>query len=191
MDKNYKNKLKIWSIYFLIIVLTIFIHEIGHSIPAWFNGYKSVPTLTKNYSPDMPVKIQNIVSLGGVSVTVIILILGIILYGIKKYNFKENIFAGVLVMPSIYTLRFILMGRGHDDAEFQEAQAALGLSYSGHALDWIFLILVIIAIILWYIKAKPNPKILSIIFTGSILTLIFVIILQIVNNKIFDPIFLK
>lgn len=94
-------------------------------------------------------------------------------------------------MLSIYTLRFISFGIGYDAAEFQEAQAALGLSYLGHALDWIFLILVIIAIILWYIKVKPNLKMLRNLFAGSILTLIFMITLQKVNNKIFDPILLK
>lgn len=86
MNNNYKNKLKIWSIYFLIIVLTVFIHKIGHSIPAGFNGYKSVPTHTKNYLQDLPGKIQNIVSLGGVTASIILLLLGMFIYEFKKSN---------------------------------------------------------------------------------------------------------
>jgi Na+/phosphate symporter len=83
----------------------------------------------------------------------------------------------------------MLKGRGHDATEFQEAQSALGLTYSGHFLDWFFLILFILGAIIWIIKARPSYQILGRLILGVILTAIFLIELQTLNNAIFDPIF--
>jgi hypothetical protein len=85
-------------------------------------------------------------------------------------------------------LRFILKGRGHDTTEFQEAQSALGLSYSGHSLDWIFLILFVFGVVVWIIISKPHYKIIGRLSVGIVLTFIFIVGLQVINNAIFDPI---
>ena len=89
----------------------------------------------------------------------------------------------------MYTLRFILVGRGHDATEFQEAQAMLGLNYSGHFIDWLFLALFLTGSLVWIIKSKPDFKITGRLFAGVILTAIFVVGLQVLNNAVFDPIF--
>ena len=60
------------------------------------------------------------------------------LYQIRIFKYNSAVLADAIAMPGMYTLRFILTDRRHDATEFQEAQSALGLSYSGHSLDWIF-----------------------------------------------------
>ena len=100
-------------------------------------------------------------------------------------GFKDS----TLASPGMYVLRFFLVGRGHDATEFQEAQSALGLSYSGHFLDWFFLAIFICGVIVWIIKSKPRFGMTGKLLIGFVVTLIFVVGLQIINNKIFDPIF--
>lgn len=53
----------------------------------------------------------------------------------------DAVLAGVLLIPGFYTVRFLLVGRGHDGLEWQEAQSALGINPSGHAIDIMFLVL--------------------------------------------------
>jgi hypothetical protein len=43
--------------------------------------------------------------------------------------------------------------------------------------------------ILWVVKSRPNYKVGGRILLGIILTVIFIVQLQSINNKIFDPIF--
>ncbi len=190
MKIEIKNELKTWSVYFGIVLLSIFIHELGHSITAWLNGYKSVPTLAKEYVLEtIPPHLQTYVSLGGILGSVFFALGTLFFFLTGKSKFNSAIIAGALASPGIYTLRFVLNGRGHDATEFQEAQSALGLNYSGHSLDWLFLVLFITGIIIWYFKSKPNYKILGRLIIGSILTFIFLVELQNLNNAIFDPIF--
>jgi hypothetical protein len=51
------------------------------------------------------------------------------------------------------------------------------------------LLLFIIGIIIWIIKSKPRFKIMGRLIIGVLLTLVFVVGLQAINNAIFDPIF--
>lgn len=185
-----KDEFKIWVVYFTTIFLSVYIHEVGHSIPAWMYGYHSIPTPAKEYiSVNLPPDIQHYVSLGGVLGSLLVSTFILFLYLIKTNRFNSALLAGAMAMPGMYTLRFILTGRGHDATEFQEAQSALGLNYSGHSLDWIFLTLFILGAIVWIIKSKPNYKVIGKLAVGFILTLIFVVGLQVINNAIFDPIF--
>lgn len=92
-------------------------------------------------------------------------------------------------MPGMYSFRFFIAGRGHDATEFQEAQAALGFSYSGHSIDWILLGLFLAGSLIWLIKEKPRFRMAGRLVIGFILTLIFVVAFQSINNAIFDPIF--
>jgi hypothetical protein len=68
-----------------------------------------------------------------------------------------------MTLPGFYTLRFVLAGRGHDGTEFQEAQAALGLSYTGHGLDWLFVSLFVAATVFWFWRARARltPKLVA------------------------------
>jgi hypothetical protein len=190
MKIEYRAELKIWLIYFMTILFSTYIHEIGHCIPAWINGYRAIPTPAKEYiSITIPFGLKQYISLGGIIGTVMVAIIILILYSVNPYNFNSALLAGAIATPGFYTLRFILAGRGHDATEFQEAQSALGLNYSGHSLDWIFLLIFSIGVIIWVIKLKPSYKVIGRIFIGFVLTLIFIVGLQSINNAIFDPIF--
>ena len=149
-----------------------------------------MPTPGKTYTVDaIPADLQQYVSLGGILGSSFVVFLIFFLCLKKCFNFSSAILAGTLAAPGMYVIRFILKGRGHDDTEFQEAQSALGLSYSGHFLDWFFLILLIVGIGIWVIKSSPKINILGRLLIGIILTFIFFIALQDVNNAIFNPIF--
>ena len=51
----------------MTILISVFIHEIGHCIPAWINGFQAIPTLAKEYiSNAIPMKFKEYVSLGGI-----------------------------------------------------------------------------------------------------------------------------
>jgi hypothetical protein len=99
--------------------------------------------------------------------------------------------AGAITPPGFYTLRFILAGRGHDATEFQEAQAALGLSYSGHAIDWLFISPFVIATVFWFwrTRARPTPRLVARLVVGAIAALVLLALLQTINNRVFDPLF--
>ncbi len=185
-----KVELKIWSIYLTTILISVYIHEIGHCIPAWIHGFQAIPTPAKEYISDaIPMDLKQYVSLGGIIGSILFSLIVILLYIIKPFRYNSAILAGAIVTPGIYTLRFILVGRGHDATEFQEAQSAIGLGYSGHSLDWIFLILFLLGIIVWIFKSKPHYKIIGRLSVGFVLTVVFAIALQEINNAIFDPIF--
>jgi len=188
--KNIKPEFKAWGVYFITLLFANFFHELGHCIPVWTHGYSAIPTPAKWYSlSSIPPDLNKYASLGGIINSVIFSIF-VILYFLKgSFKYKSALLAGGIAMPSIYTLRFILRGRGHDETEFQEAQSALGLSYSGHFVDWIFLSLLILGIAAWIIKSKPGIKILGRLLIGAILSIAFIVLLQKLNNLIFDPLF--
>lgn len=185
-----KRGLDIWVVYFITILLTVYIHEVGHCIPAWIHGYWAVPTPAKEYiSVRIPANLFPYISLGGVMGTIISTITVLVLYQFRTHRFGSSILAGAIVTPGFYTLRFILVGRGHDSTEFQEAQSALGFSYPGHSLDWVFVILFLLGIAVWIIKSKPNYRITGRLLIGFVLTIIFIVGLQKINNAVFDPLF--
>ena len=67
MIKNNKYGIKKWAIYFAVVVLSFFVHELGHCIVAWLHGKRAIPTPAKEYlldsvSPDL----SRYISLGGV-----------------------------------------------------------------------------------------------------------------------------
>jgi hypothetical protein len=190
MDKKVKTEINIWLIYFVTLFFSVYIHEIGHCIPAWINGYRAVPTPAKEYVfTTIPGPIAQYISLGGIVGTVVFSLTMLIIFSVKPNGISSALLAGAIAMPGMYTLRFILAGRGHDATEFQEVQAALGFNYSGHSLDWFFLLLFLAGAVIWIYKSKPRFKIIGRLFIGFILTFIFVAGLQTVNNLIFDPVF--
>ena len=190
--KNIKLEFKEWSTYLITLLLANFFHEVGHCIPAWTQGYSAIPTPAKEYTlSSIPPGLANYVSLGGIISSIVFSVL-IIMYFLKgSFRYNGALLAGGLAMPAIYTLRFIVSGRGHDGNEFQEAQSALGFSYSGHFVDWVFLALLVPGIVIWIKKSKPHIKILGRLLIGAILSIIFILLLQKLNNSIFDSIFLE
>ena len=188
--KNIKTEFKVWSAYFITLLSANFFHELGHCIPAWTHGYSAIPTLAKMYTSDsIPLHLAKYDSLGGIINSVLFTVLVIIYFAKSFSKYNSAVLAGGIAMPSIYTLRFILNGRGHDQTEFQEAQSALGLNYTGHFIDWLFLFLLMLGVAAWIIKSKPRIKIIGRLLIGAVLSLTFIVLLQKINNSIFDPIF--
>jgi glucan phosphoethanolaminetransferase (alkaline phosphatase superfamily) len=135
--------------------------------------------------------VQRAIALGGILGTVLALLGALWLYLKSPAAQASAVLAGASFLPGFYTLRFLIAGRGHDATEFQVAQAALGLSYSGHALDWFFLIAWIAIALVWVLKCRTRPgiRILWKWLKGAALGLLLLTGLQMTNNMIFDPIF--
>lgn len=190
MPLKINTETRVWGIYFLTLLLAIYFHELGHCITAWIEGVRAIPTPAKEYiNHDISESLQQKVSLAGIIGTVSFTVLSIIFFIVKNLKYSSALLAGALAMPAMYTFRFFLVGRGHDATEFQEAQAALGFNYSGHSIDWVLLVLFLLGAGIWFIKAKPGFKIAGRLVLGFIITLIFVVTLQSLNNAIFDPLF--
>jgi hypothetical protein len=173
-------------------VASIFIHEIGHCAVAWFLGCPAIPTPAKEYilRPLSPAS-QNQVALGGIIGTVAVLV-GALFWMLRQPTpTRSALLAGAMMAPGFYTLRFFLAGRGHDATEFQEAQAAMGWNYSGHALDWMFLGLFVMAAALWFWRTRPclTCRLAGRLFIGAVAALVVLVLLQSVNNAVFDPFF--
>ena len=183
---------RLWFVFVGALVASFCIHEIGHCAVAWVHGCPAIPTPLKEYilGPVSPA-VQNAVALGGVvgTVTALLGALGWLLC--RPSATRSALLAGAVTAPGFYTLRFLLAGRGHDATEFQEAQAAMGLSYSGHALDWIFLGLFVLAAAVWFwrTRARLTPRLAARLLSGTLAALVIVVLLQSINNAVFDPLF--
>lgn len=181
---------KSWLYYFITVFIGIYLHEIGHCVVAWFYGKRAIPTPAKEYLLDVvsPV-VQQHISLGGILGTVFFSLTLFYLYLKAPHKFPLSIYAASLASPGIYSFLFALKGRGHDATEFQEAQAAMGFSYSGHFVDYLFLVILMAGLFFWIYKSKPAIKILPTLVIGFVLTVVFIVGLQTINNRIFDPLF--
>ena len=126
-----------WLVFAVAIVGSVFIHELGHCTVPWLHGYPAIPTPAKEYIlKPLPEGVQNQMALGGVLGSVIALVAASVWVQLRPSAISSSVLAGAMTASGFYTLWFILAGRGHDGTEFQEAQAALGLSYAGHGVDW-------------------------------------------------------
>jgi hypothetical protein len=181
-----------WLVFVAAIVASFCVHELGHCAVAWLHGYPAIPTPAKEYIlRPIPETVQYQVALGGILGSVVALFAAV--FWPQRYPTLTGsaVLAGAMTPPGFYTLRFILAGRGHDATEFQEAQAALGLSYSGHAADWLFVSLFVIAAAFWFWWVRPRLtlRLAARLLIGAIAALIVLVLLQSVNNAVFDPLF--
>lgn len=184
-----KAEARLWAVYFFTVLLSIFVHEFGHCMVAWIHGFSAIPTPAKAYlTGALPDAIANDFSLGGILGTVLVSIATVVIFFFNTTRYRE-VLAGGIAMPGLNTLRFLLQGRGHDGTEFQEAQAAMGLSYEGHFLDWMFTAFLIAGFAPWLIWCKPLFRKFGRLVIGIIVTVFFVVFLQKANNWIFDPFF--
>ncbi len=183
---------KSWLLFAGSFVGAVYIHEIGHCIFAWLQGCPAIPTPAKEYflRPPPPGS-QNLISLGGIIGSVVVLIGAMCWLLFKPDATRSALLAGAMTIPGFYTLRFLLAGRGHDATEFQEAQSAVGLSYSGHTLDWFFLVFFVAAGVFWFWRIHPriSIRLFGRLILGAVVALVLVVVLQSANNAIFDPIF--
>jgi uncharacterized RDD family membrane protein YckC len=179
-----------WLALAAAIVGAVSIHEIGHCVVAWMNGYVAIPTPAKEYLLSSPTPaVQKWIDLGGVVGSVVTLLGAMAWLRRRPDATRSALLAGALTLPGAYALRFWLAGRGHDGTEFQEAQAALGLSPSGHALDWFFVGLVVTAVGFWIWHTRPrlSLRLVGRVLLGAVTALLVLVVLQVTNNAVFDP----
>ncbi len=181
-----------WLLFAGAIVVSMFIHEVGHCAVAWLHGFPAIPTAAKEYIlRPLPEAVQCRVSLGGILGSVVAVLIAASFLVLRPTMISSSSLAGAMSVPGVYTLRFMLAGRGHDGAEFQQAQAALGFAYAGHAVDWLFAGLFVTAAALWFWRTRPRltPRLAGTLLGGAVMALTVVVVLQSVNNAIFDPLF--
>ncbi len=174
------------------IVGSFFVHELGHCAVAWFHGYGAIPTPAKEYLlQPLPEAVQDQLALGGILGSVLALLAAACWFHRQPGTTSSAALAGAITGPGFYTLRFLLAGRGHDATEFQEAQAALGFNYAGHAVDWLFLGLFILATLFWFwqMRVRPTARLLGRLVLGAVAGLMVLVFLQSINNALFDPLF--
>ena len=191
MDIEYKTEFKNWAVYFLTAITAVWIHETGHCIPAWIHGYTAFPSPAEEYIlyKNVSVEINQQISLGGYIGTVLFTLVILLIFLLTDFKYKSALFAGVIAVSGMYCSLFFINGRGHGGHEFQEAQAALGLSYAGHSLDLFFLVMFVLLTVIWFLNIKPGYTIIWRLLIGSVTTFFFFIALEWINNIIFDPIF--
>jgi hypothetical protein len=190
-----KGLLRFFVIFVVALIASAYVHELGHSIAGWAQGVAVVPTPFKDYVlRDQIQWRQRIwISLGGVAGTMLLATGTLMWQTLKDRAHGDAILAGVFLLPFAYTLRFILIGRGHDGLEFQAAQSAIGANPSGHIVDISFLVLLIVGSAVWAVrkratlKASSLVKIIALIVVGITL----LVALQVVNNMLFDRFFPK
>lgn len=179
-----------WLLFAVSILGSVFIHELGHCTVPWLHGYPAIPTPAKEYIlKPLPEGLQNQMALGGILGSVIALISASLWLHLRPGAVSSSILAGAMTPPGFYTLRFILAGRGHDGNEFQEAQAALGLSHAGHTVDWLFVVLFVSVTLFWFwrTRARPTPRLVVRLVAGAIAAFVVLALLQSINNRVFDP----
>ena len=184
--------LRLWFVFMAAIFVSVYIHELGHCAVVWAHGYSAVPTPAKEYIfKPMTEAFQRQEALGGLVGSVVALLATIAWLHWNPTSSASALLAGAMTTPGFYTLRFILAGRGHDATEFQDAQAALGLPYSGHSVDWLFVGLFVISTAFWFwrTKARITLRLVGRLTVGAFVAVAGLALLQSVNNAVFDPIF--
>jgi hypothetical protein len=129
------------------------------------------------------------IALGGVIGTTVAALAAALYFWRQPCLDREAVLAGAFLPIGVYTLRFLLVGRGHDAIEWQAAQAALGLLPAGHAIDLFFLCLLIAGLVVWVIRLHPRLSALLRLATVAIIGIILLIGLQAGNNAVFDHLF--
>jgi hypothetical protein len=166
------------------------VHELGHAVASWVQGVGAVPTPLKEYVLRDEIEWSQYVwiALGGVVGSVLTVVVAVIWFLRRPGGWGEPVLAGALLTPLAYTLRFLLMGRGHDSLEWQAAQTAFGADPAGHAVDLIFLVLCLVGGVVWVVRrrdpltASSLGKVTGLAFIGIAL----LIMLQVGNNALFD-----
>ena len=176
--------------FLVVLILACWVHELGHAIASWVQGIGSIPTPLKTYTlaADVRWDQQEWILFGGVLGTFALSVLVLIWYMLKWKEWADSILAAVLVGPAAYSIRFLLVGRGHDGIEWQAAQILLGASPTGHMLDYAFLFLVAVGLIVWIVRKRTSLQFRSLLYLTGLLMFGFVtlVALQKINNAIFD-----
>jgi len=169
------------------------LHEIGHAVAGWIQGIPVFPTPAKEYVLLDRVEWSRMtwIALGGVVTTALLAAGTLVWYVRTRHARADAVLAGILLPPFVYSVRYLIVGRGHDAVEWQAAQSALGLAPAGHAIDALFLLLVLVATTAWIVRRRPKLRFSAAgkgvgLAVGGIALLV---VLQVVNNALFDPLF--
>jgi hypothetical protein len=186
-----KLSIRYMLIFLGALIAGVYLHEIGHAVAGLVNGVAVIPTPAKEYvrQSQLDWSKEIWVALGGVIGTIVaVLAAGVYLWR-KPCLDREAILAGALLPPGVYTLRFLLVGRGHDDTEWQAAQTALGLWPAGHAIDVLFVSLLVAGFIVWGIRLRPRLSSLLRLALLGVAGTILLVALQLGNDAVFDRMF--
>jgi hypothetical protein len=173
------------------IVAGVYLHELGHAVAGWVNGVAVVPTPAKEYVLQSPLgwNKEIWIALGGVLGTTVAVFAAGLYFWRKPSVDGEAVLAGALLPLGLYTLRFLVVGRGHDETEWQAAQTALGLPPAGHAIDVFFLCLLVAGFLVWGIRLHPRLSSLLRLAILAIAGIVLLVVLQAGNNAVFDRMF--
>jgi len=172
----------------------VYLHEIGHAVAGWTQGIAVVPTPAKEYILRSQVDWnQDIwICLGGPVGTTLAVVGAALCFLRERRPEAEAVLLGALLPLGLYTIRFLLAGRGHDGLEWQAAQTALGLAPAGHAIDVFFLCLWLAGMILWGSRLRFPLRYSLVKFAGlAIAGIMLLVALQAGNNHLFDRHFPK
>ena len=188
-----KNRFRFALTFAGVCIAGVYLHEIGHAVAGWVQGIAIVPTPAKEYTLQDQVEwSQQIwISLGGVAGTAL-LVLGTLAWYVRDQRpVADAVLAGVLLPPCAYTVRFLMIGRGHDGLEWQEAQSALGMDPTGHAVDILFLCLFFAGAGIWLVRRHSTLRLSSFGRAAALMLggIVLLVVLQVGNNALFDPFF--
>ena len=170
------------------LLAAVYLHELGHAVAGWVQGVAVLPTPAKEYilRPQLEWSKETWIALGGPTGSAVAIFVAGLYFWRKPCLNREAVLLGALLVPGVYTLRFLLTGRGHDGTEWQAAQTALGLRPAGHAIDVFFLLLVIAGLIVWGVRLRPSLwsplRLIALAVVGTVL----LVELQFANNAVFD-----
>jgi len=186
-----KLSIRYLLIFFAAAIAGVYLHEVGHAAVGWVNGIAVVPTPAKEYvlQSQLAWNKEIWIKLGGVLGTTLAVLAAGLYFWRKPCLDREAILAGALLPLGLYTLRFLLVGRGHDATEWQAAQTALGLPPAGHAIDVFFFCLLVAGFLVWGIRLHPRPSSLLRIVILGIAGIVLLVVLQVGNNAVFDRMF--
>jgi len=178
-------------LFFGAIIVCGYLHEIGHAVAGWIVGVAVAPTLAKEYvlQPELAWNKATWICLGGVVGTTVATLSAVLYFWRKPCPEREAILGGALLPIGLYSLRFALVGRGHDSFEWQAAQTALDLPPAGHAIDIFFLGLLILGFLVWIVCLHPSLRSLLGLAALGIVGIFLLVGLQVGNNAVFDHMF--
>jgi len=175
----------------LAVVAACYVHEIGHAVAGLFVGVVTVPTLAKEYAlrSQLDWTKEIWIALGGPIGTLAAMLSASLYFWCKPCSGREAVFAGTSVPLFVYSLRFLLVGRGHDDDEWQGAQTALGLPPASHVIDIFFMCLLVAALVVWFVRRSPSLRSWLRLPAVAVIGLALLVGLQAGNNTLFDRFF--
>lgn len=174
-------------------ICSIYVHELGHATAGWAQGIPVFPSLAKEYVLRTTIewREQIWIALGGPAATAIVVFLAIL--WASRNRKQASCAAGVLVVPAVYVIRTLFVGRSHDGLECQEAQSAIGLNPNGHALDvlFVFLFFAGCAVLAMRDELQLRWRSLAKWFLLGLVGVATLILIQVGNNAVFDRHFPK